>query len=314
YGGALFFRSRLDFFYKMIFLSAFISSVVVVLSVSTLGMGGWGRATIPVFFEGKFSYFPTGYESSSDPNVLSYFLYLGALAAIYCRSINSTGKVFVALLVFAGMLTLSRSGFLAFVVAVISFQLVNLTYNLCSDKSIKVSINWMLSVVILGGVAFAIAPYFYDLGGMWDTLAERALDQASNADRFSRLKNTMEVVLDRPANFFFGHGMGFASETSDPHLLYLSTVMDTGLFSLIVFILALVIPACQCLCYTKSIRLKAFIVSLLVFFLTISLFYWQVRTYYFFMFLILTIYFHMAANQRVSSFNTRTSAGVGSEK
>ncbi|HEC47463.1 MAG TPA: hypothetical protein ENI17_07525, partial [Pseudomonas xinjiangensis] len=48
YGGALFFRSRLDFFYKMIFLSAFISSVVVVLSVSTLGMGGWGRATIPV--------------------------------------------------------------------------------------------------------------------------------------------------------------------------------------------------------------------------------------------------------------------------
>ncbi|MQS82212.1 hypothetical protein E4K59_24950, partial [Escherichia coli] len=56
----------------------FVSSFLLI-KLFQLGFGDWGRLTVPVFYDNSWSYFPLGYESSSDPNVLAFMLCIGSI-------------------------------------------------------------------------------------------------------------------------------------------------------------------------------------------------------------------------------------------
>jgi len=90
-GIALFFKSKVRLFFNLIISVSCFSSLTILVSFLFLGLGAWGRLTIPVYQDGIFSYFPAGYESSSDPNVLSYFIYIGILTVFYFKRVFLVG-------------------------------------------------------------------------------------------------------------------------------------------------------------------------------------------------------------------------------
>ena len=120
----IFFREREEIFLKIIIFSSFFSSLIIIIFFIFIGMGDWGRMTIPVFVNGGFEYFPSGYESSSDPNVLAYFLGYGLLTTIYFKKDGIFS--FFSLIMFCGIvLTLSRSALLSiFIVLIFCFYYI----------------------------------------------------------------------------------------------------------------------------------------------------------------------------------------------
>lgn len=267
---SVFFLEREEIFFRMIIFSSIFSSLVLIFSFIFLGMGSWGRVTVPVFFEGNFEYFPMGYESSSDPNVLAYFLGFGLITAIFFK--KDSAFSFSSVMIFIGMcLTLSRSAFLSMM------MVFTLYFSYILSKSLKDYI--LIKVSILGIVVIFISYIFYYFN-LHELLLSRIYSEDSNSDRAERIYMTLDFIMD-PVRILFGSGVGFSRGNVDPHNFYLSTIQDTGLFSLsLIFLIPLFLIFCLAKKNIDS-NLKKYAFSLVVFFCVISMFYWQMRTYYF---------------------------------
>lgn len=296
-GVAFFFKDRVATFLKMIAGAAVASAVVVVLAWLCLGLGSWGRVTIPVYTEGSFSYFPGGYETSADPNVLAFFLYVGAITLLYGFFDRRWTKLALAVVMFAGILTFSRSGFVSFFMAVVAYAFVLAAGWLGKGADFKISISKLFVSLTIFAVAFflvvqAVLAYF-------PLIKSRVFDYSSNSDRLQRLHYFIETGFVNPLRIIFGHGLGATRESIDPHLFYLSVVYDTGLISLMFVLFAIVWPVFR-LFKIASVKTAAYAAGVGVFFLTNAMFYWQVRTYYFVVALLFVLYLSASDSKKRS--------------
>jgi len=184
---------------------------------------------------------------------------------------------------------MSRSGFVGFSIAVLTYFSIVFISAVSAGKY-SVSASSMFFGCFLFWVA-GLGLLFFDVGFFYSIILDRINDEGSNADRIQRIMFSLDVMLESGSAFFFGHGVGHVRRTVDPHIFYFSTIVDTGFFSLGVMLLLLFVPVIGIWRRTRCCKARAFVFSLVVFFMTISLFYWQVRTYYFVLLVLFVLYF-----------------------
>lgn len=309
FGAALYFKSRTELFFKLLLFSAVFSAIIMLISFVNLGLGSWMRLTIPVYENGVFSYFPSGNESSSDPNVLSYFIYLGALIVIFVKGFVGWWRVVFLVLLIAGLLTLSRSGFVAFFMAMIFYALTFYAYRVASGKAGLVSIPFILRVIV--PILLLLSVFFIWVWVDWsyfhDLILDRIYSEGSNSSRIERLVIAVDILFEDPFLLLVGHGLGFSRLTIDPHNYYLSTMIDSGFISLILILFAFICPFITLVRRRHSANEIAFAIAMTMFFLVIAMFYWQMRTYYF----ILLILWVLSFSQAPYVLNLKKTKAVG---
>lgn len=287
---ALYFRDRLDLFFSLIICFSLASSLIVLLSFFYLGFGSWLRVTIPVFEYGQFLYFPNGYESSSDPNVLSYFLFLGALVTFYIKGFRSYWWAAFSLIVFAGLLTMSRSGFLGFLIAISVYFGIGLSHVFSRQKISKGSFLMALSFIVFVPILVFGLFFLYDFSYVFDLVENRIYSTDSNESRIDRLVYSYNDFINNSfSDLFFGHGLGYTRIDLDPHFFWLSILLDTGLVSFLLTLFIFVFLFVKSYDNVRYSSLKYLLVSLFFFFLTISFLYWQLRTFYFVLLIFIVI-------------------------
>lgn len=272
----------------------FLVSLFLIIKLHQIGFGDWERLTFPVFSNGSWAYFPNGYGSSSDPNVLSFMLCAGSVYIFFTLPNKRLVNVIFPLSMACSFLTFSRSSFLSFIAALL---VVNL-YSFFKTKKIQVRlvvlfiISLVLSFFLMKTVQ-ALAAYNIHkneyLPNVTDpNLAVRIYSHENIGDRIARLKAAL-IELTNLKTLFIGKGLGYSASTQDPHNFYLSTAVDSGVFILAILITFLTRPLFVFLKLSTNDNLKIGCIFLTTYYLSISLFYWQVRVLYFFIVLLFTL-------------------------
>ncbi len=276
--GSIFFGRHPEKFWFNVIFSIVFSAGVVICSWLFLGLSSWGRMTVPVYdFQlERFLYFPNGYESSADPNVLAYFIFMGLLLFFY-KIDKPVRHVFSILIFFAGFLTFSRSALVAFIFSCCCLVfLYALDFSSKNNKLKLSSIFKLLGVLSGGGVIIAGFVFYF-----MDNLLARIGDSFSNTDRISRLSEFTGQMLTSFPDFLIGRGVGASEFYRDPHLFYLSTVNDTGFLGLFLVLVALFFSLFFSIKLKASTKLVCLILGILILFMSVAMFYWQIRTFYF---------------------------------
>lgn len=266
----------------------FVSSFLLI-KLFQLGFGDWGRLTVPVFYDNSWSYFPLGYESSSDPNVLAFMLCIGSIYMFFTLPNKYTINIIFILSMMCSFLTLSRSSFLSFF---ISFLIVSVYSFFVLKKTqlrllVLIMISLAMSFVVMKNIPAVVTE---NNGASFVTepnITERIVSKASNSDRIARLKNAI-VEISNLKTMFIGNGIGYSTLTQDPHNFYLSTIIDSGILILAIVMMVLTKP----LLMVSRIPTKSNVILgcmfLTIYYMFISLFYWQVRVLYFVIILLFT--------------------------
>lgn len=266
----------------------FVSSFLLI-KLFQLGFGDWGRLTVPVFYDNSWSYFPLGYESSSDPNVLAFMLCIGSIYMFFTLPNKYTINIIFILSMMCSFLTLSRSSFLSFF---ISFLIVSVYSFFVLKKTqlrllVLIMISLAMSFVVMknipavatenNGASFVTEP----------NITERIVSKASNSDRIARLKNAI-VEISNLKTMFIGNGIGYSTLTQDPHNFYLSTIIDSGILILAIVMMVLTKPLLMVSRTPTKSNVILGCMFLTIYYMFISLFYWQVRVLYFVIILLFT--------------------------
>ncbi|EFN6190695.1 hypothetical protein FVI14_19030 [Escherichia coli] len=274
----------------------FVSSFLLI-KLFQLGFGDWGRLTVPVFYDNSWSYFPLGYESSSDPNVLAFMLCIGSIYMFFTLPNKYTINIIFILSMMCSFLTLSRSSFLSFfisflIVSVYSFFvlkktqlrllaliMISLAMSFVVMKNIPAVVMKNIPAVVTenNGASFVTEP----------NITERIVSKASNSDRIARLKNAI-VEISNLKTMFIGNGIGYSTLTQDPHNFYLSTIIDSGILILAIVMMVLTKPLLMVSRTPTKSNVILGCMFLTIYYMFISLFYWQVRVLYFVIILLFT--------------------------
>jgi len=280
-GLSIFFRGRPTLFFRTVMFAVIFSGIFIFFAYMTLGMSSWGRITIPYYANGEFAYFSDLYSDFTDPNLLAYYLGFGVLSMIFFNN-HRLSLPCICLVGFALTLTLSRS---AIAGVAFSFFVMFLAQPLRWISWLKMR---KFFIFIITPVAFLCAYLFLDLSPIYEMIGERIYGEISNSDRIDRLIFAINLLEDSGFYFFTGRGVGYSSEMLDPHNFYLSTVIDTGFLSVALLLLILFFLFYKIASHgNKDITAAAAV--FISFFIFISLFYWQVRTYYFVVLLLLVL-------------------------
>ncbi|HGJ5854638.1 hypothetical protein [Arsenophonus nasoniae] len=267
----------------LIFVSSFL-----LIQLYHLGFGDWERLTFPVFSNNKWSYFPSGYESSSDPNILAFMLCISSIYILFTLPNKFIINFIFVLSVACSFLTLSRSSLLSFF---ISFLIVNMySFFVLKKFQFRFFILFILSI-FLSFIVIKTVPFkgietittkenIEIKNNNSQKILEMTLREKSNSDRIARLNNA-GMQLSNLKSFFIGNGIGYSSSTKDPHNFYLSTIIDSGVFILTIIIMILIKPLLFLLKNGRSSNFVLGCMFITIYFLLISLFYWQVRVLYF---------------------------------
>lgn len=262
------FKNKKDYFEKIIIRMTLFASMLLITSFIINGGSSWGRITMPFYANGEISYFAESYSDFTDPNLLAFFLGFGLITTFFSQNLRFK-KISLLIIASAIILTFSRSAILAiFIVSI---------YNIFSNTHSIVK-NLFISSLILTIFTFI---YFYPSNeNIREAINSRINSEQSNSDRLDRLQESIQLIKENPIILFTGKSMGFVSTPpmKDPHNFYLSTIIDSGLISLLLILFLLF--------NLKKTKLSK---SLILFFLIISLFYWQLRTFYFLIALLLII-------------------------
>ena len=266
----------------------FVSSFLLI-KLFQLGFGDWGRLTVPVFYDNSWSYFPLGYESSSDPNVLAFMLCIGSIYMFFTLPNKYTINIIFILSMMCSFLTLSRSSFLSFF---ISFLIVSV-YSFFVLK--KTQLRLLALIIISLAMSFVVmknipAVVTENNGASFVTepnITERIVSKASNSDRIARLKNAI-VEISNLKTMFIGNGIGYSTLTQDPHNFYLSTIIDSGILILAIVMMVLTKPLLMVSRTPTKSNVILGCMFLTIYYMFISLFYWQVRVLYFVIILLFT--------------------------
>jgi len=295
FGAVHYFKSRTELFFNVATYATLFSAIIILVSFLFLGLGHWQRVTIPIYENGFFVYFPNGYESSSDPNVLSYFIYLGSLIILFVKGVVGRWGVVYLIVVLAGMLTLSRSGFVAFFIATLFYFLTLCFYRVTSGKVRLGLFSFSIRVIFPILVLLLMLFIWMDWSYVSELISNRIYSEGSNSSRIERLVIAIDILVEDPFLLLMGHGLGFSRLTMDPHNYYLSTMIDTGIVSLVISLFVFIWPFLLLLRRRHSSNEVAFGISMIIFFLVISMFYWQIRTYYFIILILLILNYSQPA-------------------
>lgn len=266
----------------------FVSSFLLI-KLFQLGFGDWGRLTVPVFYDNSWSYFPLGYESSSDPNVLAFMLCIGSIYMFFTLPNKYTINIIFILSMMCSFLTLSRSSFLSFF---ISFLIVSVYSFFVLKKTqlrllVLIMISLAMSFVVMKNIPAVVTE---NNGASFVTepnITERIVSKASNSDRIARLKNAI-VEISNLKTMFIGNGIGYSTLTQDPHNFYLSTIIDSGILILAIVMMVLTKPLLMVSRTPTKSNVILGCMFLTIYYMFISLFYWQVRVLYFVIILLFT--------------------------
>lgn len=266
----------------------FVSSFLLI-KLFQLGFGDWGRLTVPVFYDNSWSYFPLGYESSSDPNVLAFMLCIGSIYMFFTLPNKYTINIIFILSMMCSFLTLSRSSFLSFF---ISFLIVSVYSFFVLKKTqlrllVLIMISLAMSFVVMKNIPAVVTE---NNGASFVTepnIIERIVSKASNSDRIARLKNAI-VEISNLKTMFIGNGIGYSTLTQDPHNFYLSTIIDSGILILAIVMMVLTKPLLMVSRTPTKSNVILGCMFLTIYYMFISLFYWQVRVLYFVIILLFT--------------------------
>ena len=266
----------------------FVSSFLLI-KLFQLGFGDWGRLTVPVFYDNSWSYFPLGYESSSDPNVLAFMLCIGSIYMFFTLPNKYTINIIFILSMMCSFLTLSRSSFLSFC---ISFLIVSVYSFFVLKKTqlrllVLIMISLAMSFVVMKNIPAVVTE---NNGASFVTepnITERIVSKASNSDRIARLKNAI-VEISNLKTMFIGNGIGYSTLTQDPHNFYLSTIIDSGILILAIVMMVLTKPLLMVSRTPTKSNVILGCMFLTIYYMFISLFYWQVRVLYFVIILFFT--------------------------
>lgn len=266
----------------------FVSSFLLI-KLFQLGFGDWGRLTVPVFYDNSWSYFPLGYESSSDPNVLAFMLCIGSIYMFFTLPNKYTINIILILSMMCSFLTLSRSSFLSFF---ISFLIVSVYSFFVLKKTqlrllVLIMISLAMSFVVMKNIPAVVTE---NNGASFVTepnITERIVSKASNSDRIARLKNAI-VEISNLKTMFIGNGIGYSTLTQDPHNFYLSTIIDSGILILAIVMMVLTKPLLMVSRTPTKSNVILGCMFLTIYYMFISLFYWQVRVLYFVIILLFT--------------------------
>lgn len=266
----------------------FVSSFLLI-KLFQLGFGDWGRLTVPVFYDNSWSYFPLGYESSSDPNVLAFMLCVGSIYMFFTLPNKYTINIIFILSMMCSFLTLSRSSFLSFF---ISFLIVSVySFFVLKKTQLRllalIMISLAMSFVVMKNIPAVVTE---NNGASFVTepnITERIVSKASNSDRIARLKNAI-VEISNLKTMFIGNGIGYSTLTQDPHNFYLSTIIDSGILILAIVMMVLTKPLLMVSRTPTKSNVILGCMFLTIYYMFISLFYWQVRVLYFVIILLFT--------------------------
>lgn len=266
----------------------FVSSFLLI-KLFQLGFGDWGRLTVPVFYDNSWSYFPLGYESSSDPNVLAFMLCIGSIYMFFTLPNKYTINIIFILSMMCSFLTLSRSSFLSFF---ISFLIVSVySFFVLKKTQLRllalIMISLAMSFVVMKNIPAVVTE---NNGASFVTepnITERIVSKASNSDRIARLKNAI-VEISNLKTMFIGNGIGYSTLTQDPHNFYLSTIIDSGILILAIVMMVLTKPLLMVSRTPEKSNVILGCMFLTIYYMFISLFYWQVRVLYFVIILLFT--------------------------
>lgn len=266
----------------------FVSSFLLI-KLFQLGFGDWGRLTVPVFYDNSWSYFPLGYESSSDPNVLAFMLCIGSIYMFFTLPNKYTINIIFILSMMCSFLTLSRGSFLSFF---ISFLIVSVySFFVLKKTQLRllalIMISLAMSFVVMKNIPAVVTE---NNGASFVTepnITERIVSKASNSDRIARLKNAI-VEISNLKTMFIGNGIGYSTLTQDPHNFYLSTIIDSGILILAIVMMVLTKPLLMVSRTPTKSNVILGCMFLTIYYMFISLFYWQVRVLYFVIILLFT--------------------------
>lgn len=280
---------------SVLLFSAF-SSLIIWVSYFVLGMSGWGRMTIPTWSDGQFKYFPGGWGTSPDPNILGFGLILSLLFGLAISPVKKSTKLFfIVLTVSATMLTLSRtvfvSGFLALIIAWFLSILFKSKVDLHAIKLDPKKIILILLILFVGvALLYTITPV--------DQIFERLADK--DEVRIAIYAQVFESWLASYKTIIFGVGFDMASAIQDPHNIYVTALHDSGIigFTALLFFMTSVFVS---LVNIKNERIR-FMALLIFFFIAIGgLFYWHTKTFWVaLMFSLLLRYYDLARYKELS--------------
>jgi hypothetical protein len=256
--------------------SAFLSAIIIWLSYLLIGMSSWGRMTIPTIVNGKPVYFPGGWGTSSDPNILGFGLLLTLLFGLAASRPPLKISILITIFIFsAALLTMSRTAIFAISLALL---FVLIWYAFLRIFSSRETIKLPMSRLVIGFSSVFLIILLAPITNPLDLFLQRVF----NSDISLRL----EIFRDVYGNWgnslteiFFGVGLDIARILRDPHNIYLTALHDSGVFG--------VFGLCTFLFFLFNFLLKCKILyyrlwSMLIFWFIVigGLSYWHTKTFW----------------------------------
>lgn len=279
------FTARAVLIAQTLALAAVASASVILLAYATLGMSHWGRMTIPTYYppSGGFEYFPEGWGSSADPNILGVGLLIGLLAFLAWAPRRWWRWPVAAYVVTAAALTGSRTAFAALALGLtMGLLLVAVPYLLARAPWLRVRLSqWSLTVV--GGLtALTIAFWLFPAG----LLLERFT--AGDAVRAELAASAIDGWLASAGNFWLGAGFNLARTVNDPHNIYLTAVHDSGVLGLLALLALMTVLLLRTLRVASPVS-RFWGVTILFFIAAAGMTYWHTKTFWVSVMLVLLI-------------------------
>lgn len=272
---------------RLVLVYAVISSTVIWMSFLVLGMSSWGRMTIPTWYNGMFTYFPEGWGSSADPNMLGFGLILCLVFGLLFMRISSLKSLLlIGFCISAAALTMSRTAFLSLLVALMLAGIVVALPEMGKGKYLRIrkeSVLKLSSALALGvGCAYFFSPF--------QALFQRFLLD-NNSGRIERIVHVLGNWAENGNSILVGVGFDNARTSIDPHNIYLTALHDSGLVGLTMLLVFLFTVFVYSLNIT-IFRLR-FFANFIFFYITIGgLTYWHTKTFWVsIMFVLFIVYY-----------------------
>jgi hypothetical protein len=282
--------------------SACLSAIIIWLSYLLIGMSSWGRMTIPTIVNGRPVYFPGGWGTSSDPNILGFGLLLTLLFGLAASRPPLRISLLITIFIFsASLLTMSRTAIFAISLALL-FVLV--WYSFLRIFSSRETIKLPMSKLVIGFSSVFLIILLAPTTNPLDLFLQRVFN--------SEYSLRLEIFRDVYGNWgnsltevFFGVGFDIARISRDPHNIYLTALHDSGVFG--------VFGLCTFLFFLFNFLLKCKILyyrlwSMLIFWFIVigGLSYWHTKTFW------VSIMFIISLRQ-IDHYQYENSKGLNSE-
>jgi len=258
---------------RLVFIFGFVSACIIWISYAILGMPSWGRMTIPTWHNGSFKYFPEGWGSSADPNMLGFGLLLSLLFGMTFfteRKVLSFAVVFIV--VSAAFLTFSRTALFSIIISL----LLSLVVYLFTKRPFKFKRpKFDYFVYFFLGTSLIIIFYLY-LPVI--EFVNRAY-QKGMAVRFNLYEEVIANWIEKENSVLTGVGFNMARVIKDPHNIYVTALHDSGIVGLVLLFIFMGLLFLACLRVKKE--WLCFLCLLIFFYIAAGgMAYWHTKTFW----------------------------------